>query len=262
MTAHNYEQQGKNVLLIKPKLDDRFGGGMIGSRTGFKRKADIILDKGDRINYSPNLQWIRIKRGCGRKSTHRKLNDGIDCILVDEAQFITPEQIEDLRLLTLHTPVICYGLRTDYMSKLFPGAKRLMELADAIEEVKTICTYCTKKSVINMKHVNGKVIKTGDGSPDLGCEEKYLPVCWKCWYKQTEDEKNEELKPDTMKKVRVVAQNPKSWKPPMSRDRVENFDGICFFKYLDELNDIAGGNKYHPAWRESRALLLRKLNSY
>lgn len=86
--------------------------------------------------------------------------------------------------MTLHTPVICYGLRTDYKSNLFPGSKRLMELSDSIEEIKTICNYCSKKSIINMKHINGKAIKTGDSCPDLGCEEKYIQVCWKCWYDQ------------------------------------------------------------------------------
>jgi thymidine kinase len=164
MVAHNYEQQKKKVILIKPKIDTRFGKDYITSRTGMEKKAHFVIDKKDRIpaSYGKN----------------------VECVLVDEVQFMSPEQIEDLRMLSLTTPVICYGLRTDYRSILFPGAKRLMELADSIEEIKTICTYCPKKSIINMKYVDGVVIKTGSATPDLGCEEKYTPVCWKCWHER------------------------------------------------------------------------------
>lgn len=164
MVAHKYEQQNKKIILIKPMIDVRFGKDYITSRTGMKRKADFVIDSYERIPES--------------------YGKDIYCVLVDEAQFLSPEQVDDLRILSLKTPVICYGLRTDYRSILFPGAKRLMELADTIEEIKTICTYCSKKSIINMKCINGVVIKTGDGVPDLGCEEKYLPVCWKCWYEK------------------------------------------------------------------------------
>lgn len=166
MVAHNYEQQNKKIIMIKPKIDVRFGEDYITSRTGMKRKADFVLHSFERIPAS--------------------YGNDIDCVLVDEAQFLTSDQVEDLRVLSLKTPVICYGLRTDYRSILFPGAKRLMELADSIEEIKTICTYCSKKSIINMKCINGVVIKSGDPSPDLGCEEKYLPVCWKCWHDKEE----------------------------------------------------------------------------
>jgi thymidine kinase len=166
MVVHNYEKQNKKIILIKPKIDDRFGEDYITSRTGFRRKADLVLGALDVLPTS--------------------FEKDIACVLVDEAQFLSPKQVEDLRLITLTTPVICYGLRTDYMSNLFPGSKRLMELADSIEEIKTICTYCSTKSVINMKYINGIVIKTGDPSLDLGCEEKYLPVCWKCWHNKEE----------------------------------------------------------------------------
>ena len=164
MVAHNYEQQGKKVILIKPKIDNRFGEKDIVSRTGFKKTATFIIEKYERILPS--------------------YGKDIACILVDEAQFLSTEQVEDLRVLSIETSVICYGIRTDYRSILFPGSKRLMEIADSIEEIKTICTYCNKKSIINMKYMNGVVVKTGDNNPDLGCEEKYLPVCWECWYKQ------------------------------------------------------------------------------
>lgn len=163
VVAHNYNIHNKKVILIKPKVDDRFGFELIKSRTGLQGKADIILGQNDKINYD------------------RLINDNIECILVDEAQFLTPEQVDELREISLDINVIAYGLRTDYRSKLFPGSQRLMEIADNIEEIKTMCTFCSKKSIINMKHINGKIVKTGEENPDLGCEDKYLPVCWKCW---------------------------------------------------------------------------------
>jgi thymidine kinase len=168
MVAYNYEQQKKKIITIKPKIDNRFGEDYITSRTGMKRKADFVIDSIERI---PTFY-----------------GQDIDCILVDEAQFLSPQQVEDLRMLSLTIPVICYGLRTDYRSILFPGSKRLMELSDSIEEIKTVCTYCSKKSIINMKCIDGIVIKSGDKCLDIGCEEKYIPVCWKCW-----DERNDKL---------------------------------------------------------------------
>jgi len=163
MVAHNYEQQKKKVVVIKPKIDARFGIEFVKSRTGLKRQADIVLDVKDNITKS-EYNW-----------------EDVSCVLVDEAQFLEPIHIEQLRCITIYVPVICYGLRTDYRTRLFPGAKRLMELADSIEEIKTICIKCSKKSIINMKCINGKVIKEGTGDPDLGCEEKYTPMCWECW---------------------------------------------------------------------------------
>jgi thymidine kinase len=169
MVAHTYDQQNKKIITIKPKIDNRFEEDYITSRTGMKRKADFIINSIERIPKS--------------------YGKDIDCVLVDEAQFLSPEQVDDLRILSLTTVVICYGLRTDYRSILFPGSKRLMELSDSIEEIKTICTYCSSKSIINMKCIEGIVIKSGSTLPDIGCEEKYVNVCWKCWYNFLEDRK-------------------------------------------------------------------------
>lgn len=164
ISAHNYENNGKKVLLIKPKIDSRFGENVVKSRIGIWREADIILDKNDKINF------YQIEK------------KNIDVVFVDESQFLTSKQIEELRELTLYTNVICYGLKTDYKCQLFNGSKRLIELADTIKEIKTNCKFCTNNATINMKHIDGIPIKKGDSSPDLGCEEKYLPVCWKCWF--------------------------------------------------------------------------------
>ncbi len=110
---------------------------------------------------------------------------GISCILVDEVQFLPTKAIEELRRITLDwdIPVICYGLRTDFKSYLFEGTRRLLELADSIEEVKATCSYCNKKSIMNLKHVNG--IATNEGAVvDLGAEEKYFPTCYSCYRRE------------------------------------------------------------------------------
>jgi thymidine kinase len=164
MVCHNYESQGKNVLLIKPKLDNRFGEDIIKSRIGLQKKANLIVSEKDPIITNHLFNW-----------------EYYSVCLVDEVNFLSIEQINELRELTKWFPVICYGLKTDYRSELFPASKRLLEIADQIEEIKTICNYCDKKAIINMKHIDGKVIKKGSDIPDLGGEDKYLGVCWKCW---------------------------------------------------------------------------------
>lgn len=163
--AHNYRQQGKEVILIKPALDDRFGKSHIKSRAGLEKTADILVDDDTNL-LSCNFE-------------------GINCILVDEAQFISPKVIDQLREITLEhrIPVICYGLRTNFKKGLFDGSKRLLELADSIEEIKTTCAFCNRKAVYNLKHVNG--VATVDGPAiDLGAEEKYFPACANCYSEQ------------------------------------------------------------------------------
>jgi thymidine kinase len=172
MTAHNYKTQGKKVFLLKPKLDDRFGMWNIASRAlNTSYQADILLEPSDK-DIIENIKNI----------------DDIFCVLVDECQFLSEQNIEALRNLTNTVPVICYGLRTDYKSYLFEGSKRLMELADSIEEIKTICVECDRKAVMNAKFFIDSVgkkhiVKSGSSEPDLGAEEKYQPMCWKCWNK-------------------------------------------------------------------------------
>jgi thymidine kinase len=160
--AHNYRQQGKRVILIKPALDDRFGKEKIKSRAGLHMPADIMLSPGDDLKF--------------------KDFEDIHCVVVDEAQFVTAKQIEQLRELTrlMNIPVICYGLRVDFRTNLFEASKRLMELSDSIEEVKTTCHYCNKKAVANLKHVNGVATVTGP-SVQLGAEELFFPTCYDCY---------------------------------------------------------------------------------
>jgi thymidine kinase len=160
--AHNYRAQGKRALVIKPRLDVRFGEADVVSRAGLSAPADLLVDPDTTLD--PHIF------------------DGADCILVDEAQFLSPWVVEQLRALTLshRLPVICYGLRTDFRTESFPGSRRLLELADSIEEVKVTCQNCNRKAVFNMRIAAGT--PTLDGAQvQLGAEEAYVPVCFTCW---------------------------------------------------------------------------------
>jgi thymidine kinase len=163
--AHNYERQGKRVLVLKPAFDTRFGAEKVVSRAGLERAADRVLVDGE------------------APAAHEAAE--ADCVLVDEAQFLAPMQIDALREWThaLDVPVLCYGLRSDFRSELFPGAKRLMELADSIEEIKTTCSFCNRKATQNLKYVDG-VARLDGPSRELGAEERYQPVCYRHYQEQ------------------------------------------------------------------------------
>jgi thymidine kinase len=165
--AHSYRQQGKKILLMKPDLDTRFGKERIKSRAGLETEADVLIVD------ETSLQGVDYT--------------GVSCILVDEAQFLITKVIDELRRVSLDydIPILCYGLRTDFKSHLFEGSLRLLELADSIEEVKATCHFCNKKSIMNLKFVDG--IATSEGpSVELGAEEKYLPACFRCYRKEVE----------------------------------------------------------------------------
>ncbi|OGN61671.1 MAG: thymidine kinase [Chlamydiae bacterium RIFCSPHIGHO2_12_FULL_27_8] len=168
--AHNYRRQGKKVSLIKPDFDTRFGKDIIKSRAGLEKEADFLV-KHDTILKTEDFK-------------------DVSCILVDEAQFLSKNLIEQLRKITilLDVPVICYGLRTDFKSFLFEGAKRLFELSDSIEELKCTCNFCNKKSTMNLKHIDGRAVEEGE-SIQLGAEELYFPACYSCYKQQIEEGK-------------------------------------------------------------------------
>jgi len=164
--AHNYEEKGMNVKIIKPTVDSK-GGARIVSRIGLEREVDYL------VNVNDNL------RDFLRKASQEK----VSCILVDESQFLKPDQVDELYIFTKKygVPVICYGLRTDFKTKVFPGSLRLFELADEIEELFTICE-CGKKAKINVRRVNGEYVSTGsqvaiDGEEDVS----YVSLCGKCY---------------------------------------------------------------------------------
>jgi thymidine kinase len=160
--AHNYRSQGKRVMLLKPRLDTRFSSRAIVSRSGLSIDADVLLDRGSRLD--------------------PRDFEGLACVLVDEAQFLSAPLVEQLRGLTLRpgVPVICYGLRTDFQSHLFEGSRRLLELADSIEEVKVTCQFCNRKAILNMRLVNGEPTLSGEQIV-LGGDESYAPACFTCF---------------------------------------------------------------------------------
>ena len=157
--AHNYRKQGKRVVLAKPALDVRFGDRRVASRAGLSEQADLQLEPDTVLD----LEDLR----------------DVDCVLVDEAQFLSPAVVDQLRLVTLRlgVPVICYGLRTDFQTRGFPGALRLLELADSIEEVKVTCQHCGSKAVFNLRTAGGEAVIEG-AQVSLG-DEEYVPVCWR-----------------------------------------------------------------------------------
>lgn len=160
--AHNYKKQGKRVALLKPRIDDRFGADQIVSRSGLSAQADILLDPDTELDFGDF--------------------EAMDCVLVDEAQFLSPHMVNQLRRMTreLDLPVICYGLRTDFRTELFAGSRRLFEVADRIEEVKVTCQYCNRKAIFNMRLVGGEPTLSG-AQIQLGADESYVPVCYACF---------------------------------------------------------------------------------
>ena len=167
--SHTYQQQGKQILLLKPAIDTRYGKGIIQSRAGLTATADIVIDANSNTLFADIEKQSKIK--------------DIQCVLVDEVQFLAAQHIDDLRIVAtdLNIPVICYGLRTDFRTHLFEGSQRLCELADAIEEIKTTCFFCNKKAIFNLKHVNGLPDFSGP-VVQLGAEEKYFPTCSSCYF--------------------------------------------------------------------------------
>jgi thymidine kinase len=169
MVAHNYRSQGKHVLVLKPTIDIR---------------TEQI--------YSRAINCIPVDKAIDTSSTVPIFDnefdfEGIHCILVDECQWLSDNNVEELKYIaTKKVPIICYGLKTDYKSRLFTGSKRLIEIADSIEEIKNVCIDCDKKAIINAKFYideehNKKIISCGSDEPDFGAEEKYQAMCWKCW---------------------------------------------------------------------------------
>jgi thymidine kinase len=168
----NYEERGMRVWLIKPSVDDRYGAGMIESRVGLKAEADSIPPSSD-------IRALFARRA------------GADVIIADEAQFFTPEQIEAFRNIVdeLGVPVLCFGLRTDFLTHTFPGSKRLLELSDSITEIKTICG-CGSKATVNARiSPDGKIVTEGE-QIFIGGNDSYLAMCHACWKRKIKEQAN------------------------------------------------------------------------
>lgn len=175
--AYNYRKQGKRVftIAVTHKIAAGFDDCMLSSRSGLQEQADLLLESSDG-NY-PIFAAMNIASGQRFKP--------FDCILVDEAQFLPVQIVDKLRMLTLDPgiPVICYGLRTDSNTELFAGSRRLMEVADSIEEIKVTCTFCNKKAIYSLRHdESDKPTKCKE--PANAPKHAYKPCCAACYYKK------------------------------------------------------------------------------
>ncbi|MBQ3019741.1 MAG: thymidine kinase [Clostridia bacterium] len=163
ITKFNYEERGMKVWLIKPSIDDRDGASVVKSRIGLSAQAEII---------TPNVDLYQ---------EYQKHTD-CDVIIADECQFLKAAQIDGLRKIVdeLDVPVLCYGLRTDFLTHLFEGSHRLFEVADSITEIKTICS-CGKKALVNARiDGEGKIVTEG-GQILIGGNDSYVAMCHSCW---------------------------------------------------------------------------------
>ena len=164
ITKYNYEENDLNVWLIKPSADVRDGVNILRSRIGLEAEVQIIPPSTDVYKLFEDTQ-----------------KDTCDVIIVDECQFLTPEQIDQLRFIVndFNIPVMCFGLRTDFQTKLFPGSRRLMELADCIEEIKTMCD-CGSKATVNARISDGYIVTEG-AQVVLGGNDSYIAMCHRCY---------------------------------------------------------------------------------
>ena len=163
ITKYNYEERGMRVWLIKPAADNRDGEFTLRSRVGLTAEAEAIgPDKDIRALYARR--------------------EAVDVIIVDECQFMTGKQIDELRELVDREdlPVLCFGLRTDFQTKLFPGSRRLFELADSITEIKTICD-CGRKATVNARLSPEGYVVTEGSQVFLGGNDSYIAMCHKCY---------------------------------------------------------------------------------
>ena len=179
-TAYNLEENGLNIMVLKPSADTRDGEGIIRSRVGVERKC---ISVGEDINLYRTIKEYRNFLA----SQFMELK----WVLVDECQFLTEEQINQLSDVVdfLDINVICYGLRTDFQSKLFTASKRLFELADDIEEIKSTCSCGDRKTSINARFDSeGNIVTEGD-QVMIGGNDMYKPVCRRCWKNKIRDKK-------------------------------------------------------------------------
>ena len=167
MTRYNYEAKGTRVWLVKSSTDTRDGADVLRSRIGLQASAFVITPG---MNVKELFEVLRMD------------GENYEVIIADEAQFFTPAQIDGLRTLVDEDdlPVLCFGLRTDFLTHFFPGAQRLMELADSLTEIKTVCA-CGRKATVNARiDERGRIVTEGS-QVLLGGNDRYVAMCHKCW---------------------------------------------------------------------------------
>ncbi len=176
ITKFNYEERSMKVWLIKPAIDNRDGERIIKSRIGLSAPCEIIFE-------GENIFDIFV-------NNHAEC----DVIIADECQFFTAEHIDQLRKIVdeKSIPVMCFGLRADFMCKLFSGSKRLFELADSISEIKTICS-CGAKATVNARLDGNMNVVTEGAQVLLGGNDRYIAMCHKCWQEKIRNQKNSNI---------------------------------------------------------------------
>ena len=177
ITKYNYEENDMKVWLIKPSADTRDGAQILRSRIGLQAAVEVM---------TPGQNIYDIYEAQHSGNCH--------AVIVDECQFMTEEQIDQLRQIVddFNIPVMCFGLRTDFQTKLFPGSRRLMEVADAIQEIKTICD-CSAKATVNARIDADGYIVTEGAQVVLGGNDSYIAMCHRCWVKGIKEHKKIKL---------------------------------------------------------------------
>lgn len=165
--SHNYRERGMHTLLLTAKLDERAGNAKIASRVGLESDADLFDETSDLVSIVEQ---------------HRLVAGRLDCILVDEAQFLTEEQVWQLADVSdaKGIPVLCYGLRTDFQGKLFPGSATLLAIADSLREIRTICWCGAKATMVLRLDADGNPVEEGD-QVQIGGNESYISLCRTHW---------------------------------------------------------------------------------
>ena len=181
MTRFNYEEKGNRVWLIKPDLDNRDDytdekGNrvtVVKSRIGLSAVADVVTRDED-----IHTRFVALNA-----------QNHIDVIICDECQFLTAAQVDQMKYIAEYcdTPVLCFGLRSDFLTQLFEGSKRLFEIADSITEIKSVCR-CGKKAIVNARIADGRVVTEGD-QIEIGGNDKYEGMCWGCWQNRIKEGK-------------------------------------------------------------------------
>ena len=167
-SAYNFEERGMKYVCIKPIIDTREDRNVIKSRIGIERECQWIYHETDLYQLAQELFEENMAV--------------IDWFLIDDAQFLTPEQVDQLARIVddFGSNVVCYGLRTDFKSNMFEGSRRLFEIADTIDEIKSTCT-CGRKTIINARiDANGDFVEDG-AQVEIGGDDRYIAVCRKCW---------------------------------------------------------------------------------
>lgn len=172
ITKFNYEERNMKAVLLKPAIDDRDGADIVKSRIGLYERAVAIKE-------DENLYELYNTRF-----------PDCDAVIVDECQFLTPEQVDQLSLITMEkdVPVLCFGLSTDFTTHLFPGSKRLFEIAESITEIKSVCT-CGAKATVNARLDDKGEVVTSGSQVCIGGNGRYVAMCRKCWLKRINSQK-------------------------------------------------------------------------